>query len=59
MAWAREVIVFHVLGVAVVLGQWRGMNEKCAITLHSCISVTDQVKINEQNKSIGTGPLCV
>ena len=24
---------------------------KCALTLHSCISVTDRVKINEQNKS--------
>ena len=30
---------------------------KCALTLHSCISVTDEVKINEQNKSIATGPL--
>ena len=26
---------------------------KCALTLHSCISVTDRV---EQNKSIATGP---
>ena len=25
--------------------------------LHSCISVTDRVKINEQNKSIDIGPL--
>ena len=30
-----------------------------ALTLHSCISVTDKVKINELNKSIATGPLCV
>ena len=30
---------------------------KCALTLHSCISVTDRVKINEQNKSIDIGPL--
>ena len=32
---------------------------KCALTLHSCISVTDRVKINEQNKSIDIGPLYV
>ena len=32
---------------------------KCAITLHSCISVMDKVKINEQNKSIVAGPLYV
>ena len=30
---------------------------KCGLTLHSCISVTDRVKINEQNKSIDIGPL--
>ena len=30
---------------------------KCSLTLHSCISVTDRVKINEQNKSIDIGPL--
>ena len=30
---------------------------KCALTLHSCISVTDKVKIKEQNKSIDIGPL--
>ena len=35
------------------------MNEKCAITLHSCISVTDQVKMNEQYKSPGAGSLYV
>ena len=32
---------------------------KCALTLHSCISVTDRVKINELNTSIATGPLYV
>ena len=32
---------------------------KCALTLHSCISVTDRVKINEQNKSIDIGPLAL
>ena len=30
---------------------------KCALTWHSCISVTDKVQINEQNTSIATGPL--
>ena len=29
---------------------------KCAIALHSCISVKDRVKINEQKISIATGP---
>ena len=29
------------------------------ITLHSCVPVTDEVKINEQNKSIATGLLYV
>ena len=33
--------------------------EKCALTLHSCISVTDNVKINEQKKPIATGPFYV
>ena len=33
------------------------MPGKCAITLHSCISITDQ--INEQKKSIGNGSLYV
>ena len=32
---------------------------KCALTLHSCISVTDKLKINELNTSIATGPLYV
>ena len=30
---------------------------KCALTLHSCISVKDKVEINEHNTSIATGPL--
>ena len=29
---------------------------KCALTLHSCISVTDNIKISELKKSIATGP---
>ena len=32
-------------------------SRKCALTLHACISATDRVKINEQNKSIAIGPL--
>ena len=28
-----------------------------ALTLHSCISVTDNIKISELKKSIATGPL--
>ena len=35
------------------------MSGKCALTLHSCISVTDGVKINELNTSIAIGPLYV
>ena len=30
---------------------------KCALTSHSGFSVMDKIKINEQNKSIVTGPL--
>ena len=36
----------------VVIDEWREMTRKYAITLHSCIPVTDKIKINEQNKSI-------
>ena len=32
---------------------------KCALTLHSCISVTDNIKISEPKESIMTGPLYV
>ena len=32
---------------------------KCALILHSCISVTDRIKINERNKSIAIGPLYI
>ena len=31
--------------------------DKCALTLHSCIFITDEVKINKQDKSIEKGPL--
>ena len=32
---------------------------KYAITLHTCISITDKAKINEQNKSIAVGPFYI
>ena len=32
---------------------------KYAITLHSCISITDKAKINEQNKSLAVGPFYI
>ena len=32
---------------------------KCALTLHSCISVKDRVKISELNKSIAKASLYV
>ena len=35
------------------------IERECALTLHSCISVTDRVQINEMNTSIETGPLYV
>ena len=43
----------------VKIGKWRETTGKYTITLHSCIPVTDKEKINEQNKSIGTGSLYV
>ena len=58
MGVAQEVIAFHVLGVIKEAGRKRfvarNAREKC-ITLHSCISATDEVQLNEQDKSIGTG----
>ena len=30
---------------------------RVALTLHTCISATDRIKINEQNKSIAIGLL--
>ena len=46
------------------LGEWNTgcmlqSSGKCALTLHSCISVTDRVKIDELNTSIATGLLYV
>ena len=37
--------------------QRRDSSGKRVPTLRRCISVTDDIKINEQNKSIGIGPL--
>ena len=39
--------------------KWCNRAGNVALTLHSCISVTDRVKINELNTSIATGPLYV
>ena len=38
-----------------IIGMYRV--EKVHIVLFKCISVTDGIKINKQNKSIGIGPL--
>ena len=35
------------------------IEQESALTLHSCISVTDNLKINESKNSIATGPLYV
>ena len=35
------------------------MPGKYAISLHSCISIMDKAKINEQNKSIAVGPFYI
>ena len=44
-----EVMNIHVNGrMEVGLPAINGT--KCALTLHTCISVTDRVKTNEQNK---------
>ena len=42
---------------AICPNHWRESSAKCAHSLFNCISVTDDIKINEQNKSIGKGPL--
>ena len=38
---------------------WRVTPGKYAISLHTCISITDKAKINEQNKSIAVGPFYI
>ena len=39
--------------------KWRVTPGKYAISLHTCISITDKAKINEQNKSIAVGPFYI
>ena len=39
--------------------KWRSLSRKCAITLHSCILVTNNIKVNELKKSIATGALYI
>ena len=56
MIWANCVPLINVWGG----GDYNiGANQagKRACSLFNCISVTDGIKINEQNKSIGIGPL--
>ena len=38
---------------------FRARNAREIISLHTCISITDKAKINEQNKSIAVGPFYV
>ena len=40
--------MYEVVSIQIIDANQAG---KCAITLYSCISVMDKVKINEQNKS--------
>ena len=56
-----------ILANRVPLSEWEGgdyiigANQagKCARSLFNCITVTDNIEINEQNKSIATGVLYV
>ena len=47
--------------LSIFIVDWDGLHAKMvqSSALHSCISVTDRVKINELNTSIATGPLYV
>ena len=40
-----------------ILNHWCESSWKMAYYLRTCISIMNKVKINEQNKSIATGPL--
>ena len=56
----QEVVAYiHVFGAwkRVTHVQRRDSSGKLVPTLRRCISVTDDIKINEQNKSIGIRPL--
>ena len=48
--WLRGILVIR---------YWRVTPGKYAITLHTCISITDKAKINEQKKSIAVGPFYI
>ena len=52
----KEVINIHAEWENGTRVAWAS-SRKCALTLHTCISATDRVNINEQNKSIAIGPL--
>ena len=41
------------------VNHWRELSGKCTHTLHNHKFVMGKVKINEQNKSIGTGSICL
>ena len=46
----KEVINIHAEWENGTRGCVGKSSKKCALTLHTCISTTDRVKINEQNK---------
>ena len=46
----KEVINIHVEWKRTEVGLPSINGTKCALTLHTCISVKNRVKINEQNK---------
>ena len=53
----QEVVAYSCTLVRVTHVQRRDSSGKLVATLRRCISVTDEIKINEQNKSIGIRPL--
>ena len=53
----QEVVAYFGAWKRVTHVQRRDSSGKLVPTLRRCISVTDDIKINEQNKSLGIGPL--
>ena len=51
------IILAHHIKLNAWGNYWRESSRKCALTSQSGIAVMDRIKINEQNKSIVTGPL--
>ena len=43
----------------VYLNHWREVGGRCALALLCCVSVTDDMGIGEQNKSMATGLIYV